>query len=144
MPKEAGPGYLRHELNLRIPLVGVLDTAGAVTFLASMPLGYVASIEAVRYVPDVAGAGAAAAQTLEIRAGGPTGTILSTVALTLANHVMGGAGIAGSAVSAANENLARLKDTDTISITKTAGGTVFSAAGGTLTIRFRQRPQARL
>jgi hypothetical protein len=51
--------------------------------------------------------------------------------------------VAGS-VTAANDALARFADADTISITKAAGGTVFSAGGGTLRLLFRQRPQARI
>jgi hypothetical protein len=140
MPRETNPSFARHELNIRIGQAGLLDAAGAITFLAAMPIGYVAYLEAVRYVPEVAGAGAGAAQTLEIRKGGAAGTILSTVALTLANHVLAGAGIAGSAIS---DSASRFADTDTISITKAAGGTVFSTSGGTLTLRFRQKLQAR-
>ena len=141
MPRETGPMFVRHELNLRIGMAGVLDQAGAISFLVSMPVGYVGYLESARYVPDVAGAGAGAAQTLEIRRGSASGTILSTIALTLANHVLGGAGIAGSAIS---ENASRFIDTDTLSVTKAAAGTAFTTAGGTLVLRFRQKPQARL
>lgn len=143
MPKEVGPLFTRSHVDVRIPLTGVLDQAGAVTFLASHVLGYIATLEKAVYIPDVAGAGAGAAQTLEIRKGGAAGTIIATVALTLATHVLGGAGISGS-VSAANDAVARFGDTDGLSITKAAGGTVFSAGGGTLRLVFRQRPQARL
>lgn len=142
MPREVFPGFIREIVSLRIPLVGVLDQAGAVTFLASFVPGFRGEIEKAVYVPDVAGAGVGAAQTLEIRKGGAAGTIVATVALTLANHVLGGAGLSG-AVSAANDETAKFRDTDTISITKAAGGTVFSAGGGTLLIYVRQKPQSR-
>lgn len=142
MPAERGPAFLRSNFVFRIPLVGVLDQAGAITYLAGFTPGYRGEIEKVWYIPDVAGAGAGAAQTLEIRKGAANGTIVATVALTLANHVLGGAGLSG-AVSAANDETAKFRDSDTISITKAAGGTVFSGGGGTLWIMFRQRPQAR-
>lgn len=141
MPAERGPAFQRHLVPVRIPLLGVLDTAGAVTFLASLSLGFIATLEKVIFVPDVTGAGAGATQGLRIRKGGAAGTILATVTATLANHVMGAAGIAGS-VAVADEPVARFADLDTISITKDAG-TVFTAAGGTLLLQFRQRPQGR-
>ncbi len=142
MPAEKAPFFLRTILNLRLPLVGFFDTAGAVTYLASMPMGYQGELEKVIFVPDVAGAGAGATQTFNVRKGGATGTILATLTVTLATHVMAGAGIS-TTVTAANDETAKLRDTDTISITKDAGGTVFTGAGGTLCLVFRQKPQAR-
>lgn len=141
MPREAGPGFIRTVLPVRVPLTGVLDQAGAVTFVLSAVLGFKAELQGVRYIPDVTGAGAGATQALRVRKGNATGTILATVTPTLANHVMGGATLTGD-VAAAQANDAKFGDTDTFSITKDAG-TVFSAAGGTLLLIFRQRPQAR-
>lgn len=142
MPREQGPAFQRHIVPVRIPLTGVLDQAGAVTFLLSCNLGFIATLESAKYIPDVAGAGAGATQALRIRKGNASGTILATVTPTLATHVLGGAGIAGVGVVAADEPSARFGDTDTFSITKDAG-TVFSAGGGTLWMVFRQRPQGR-
>jgi hypothetical protein len=142
MPPPKAPYFTRIERSFRLPLVGFFDQAGAVTFLLSFVLGYRAEVERAWFVPDVTGAGAGASQAIRIRKGNATGTILATITATLANHVMGGPGLDSGAVTAANELASQLSDTDTISITKDAG-TVFSAAGGTLHVIFRQKPQAR-
>ena len=142
MPRESFPAGVRSViLAVRIPLVGVLDQAGAVTFLLSHVIPFKVQIERLVYVPDVAGAGAGATQAISVRKGNASGTILATVTPTLANHVLGGAGLVGT-VAAADSDTARLVDNDTISITK-AAGTVFSAGGGTLYILGWQRPQAK-
>lgn len=141
MPRETFPGGVRHVIPIRIPLVGVLDQAGAVTLLASLVVPFKAQLVSATYLPDVAGAGAGATQALRIRKGGATGTILATVTPTLALHVLGGPGIVGN-VAATEASLAQFVDNETLSITKDAG-TVFSAAGGTLLLTFWQRPQAR-
>lgn len=141
MPRESFPGGVRMVLPVRIPLVGVLDQAGAITFLLSHIVPFRAQLVSATYVPDVAGAGAGATQALRIRKGNASGTILATVTPTLATHVMGGAGIVGD-VAATEADAAAFVDGDTLSITKDAG-TVFSAAGGTLYLTFWQRPQAR-
>src|SRR5512138_765113 len=125
MPKEAGPLYNRGVINIRLALAGLLDQAGAITFLASVVPGFVLSFEKMLYIPDVAGAGVGASQVLRLRKGGAAGTIIDTITLTLANHVLGGAGVASTGVTAANESIARLQDTDGFSITKDAGGVVF-------------------
>lgn len=140
---ERGPGFIRTHLDIRIPLTGFLDTIAAVTLLASHVPGFIATLEKATFLPDVTGAGAGATQTIEVRKGGAAGTILASFAVTLANHVLGGAGISGS-VSNANDGIARLSDTDGLSITKAGAGTVFTAGGGTLRLQFRQRPQARI
>jgi hypothetical protein len=142
MPKEAGPSFIRTPIDVRLPLVGFFDQAGAVTFLLSHVMGFVMTLERVVFIPDVTGAGAGATQAVRIRKGNATGAIVATVTPTLANHVMGAGGVAAN-VALADEGAARFTDTDTMSITKDAG-TVFSAAGGTLRLIFRQKPQARL
>lgn len=141
MPRETFPAGIRTVIPVRVPLAGVLDQAGAITFLLSMVLPFKGVLERVTYVPDVTGAGAGATQALRVRKGNATGTILATVTPTLANHVLGGAGLVGT-VAAADSETARFGDNDTFSITKDAG-TVFSAAGGTLFLTFWQRPQAK-
>lgn len=141
MPKEAFPAGIRTVLPVRIPLTGVLDQAGAITYLLSYVMPFKANLERIVYVPDVAGAGAGATQAISVRKGNAAGTILATVTPTLATHVMGAAGLVGL-VAAAQAGDARFNDGDTLSITK-AAGTVFSAAGGTLFLVFFQRPQAK-
>jgi len=141
MPRATSPAFVRTVLPVRIPLVGVLDQAGAVTFLLSFVMPFKAILERATFIPDVTGAGAGATQALRIRKGNATGAIIATVTPTLANHVFGGPGVVGT-VAAADDQNARFVDLDTLSITKDAG-TVFSAAGGTLFLTFRQNPQAR-
>jgi hypothetical protein len=142
MPRENNPGFIRGAFAFRIPLVGVLDQAGAITYLASFVPGFILTIEKLVFVPDVAGAGAGATQDLVVRKGAAAGTALATVTVTLALHVLGGPGIASAAVVASLDDTARLSDADALSITKTAG-TVFTAGGGTLLVFYRTRNQAR-
>lgn len=142
---ERGPAFIRTTIAVRLPLVGFFDQAGAVTFLLSMPMGFIASLEKATFIPDVTGAGAGASQNVQIRKGNATGpAVISNLLITLANHVMGGPGVSASAVAGAGTDaIARFGDADTLSITKDAG-TVFSAAGGTLRLVFRQRLQGRI
>lgn len=140
---ERGPAFIRTALDIRLPLVGFLDQAGAVTLVASLPVGFIASLEKAIFIPDVAGAGAAASQNIQIRKGAAAGTaIIANLLLTLANHVLGGPGITAS-TPAASDALSRFTDAEVLSITKDAG-TVFTAAGGTLRLLFRQRLQGRI
>lgn len=142
-PKIVSPAVVRVVLPIRLPLTGFLDTAGAVSFLVSVPVPYGVTFESMRFIPDVAGAGAGASQVISLRKGNATGTVIDTITLTLANHVLGGAGVASTGVTAANDATAKLRPADTFSVTKNAGGTVFSAAGGTLWLIGRQHPQSR-
>lgn len=142
MPAERAPFFIRTVLPFRLPLTGFFDQAGAISYLVSMPLGFRGELEKITFVPDVAGAGAGATHAVHVRKGNASGTDLGSITITLATHVMGGAGITGS-IAAASDEAAKIRDTDTISITKDAG-TVFSAAGGTLWLVFRQKPQARI
>lgn len=141
MPREVHPAYIRTPFCFRLPLAGFFDQAGAITYLLSMVPGFKGEIEKAVFIPDVAGAGVGATHAIHVRKGNATGTDLISLTVTLALHVLGGPGIA-AAVSSANSEAAKFSDTDTISITKDAG-TVFSAAGGTLVVWFRQRLQAR-
>lgn len=143
MPPARMPAFTRVERSFRLPLVGFFDQAGAVSWLVSMVLGYKAEIERAWFVPDVTGVGAAASQQIRIRKGGAAGTIICGALVTLANHVLGGAGVSDGAALPAVEEASKLNDTDTFSITKDAG-TVFTTAGGTLHVIFRQKPQARI
>jgi len=142
MPRETFPAFVRTTLPFRLPLTGFFDQSGAITYLLSFVMPFKASLERVTYVPDVAGAGAGATHAISVRKGNATGTVLAVITPTLALHVMGAAGIVAT-VAAADEDKARFVDGDTISITK-AAGTVFSAAGGTLFLTFRQRPQGKV
>jgi len=142
MPREANPAFVRTTLPFRLPLTGFFDQSGAITYLLSYVMPFKATLERVTYVPDVAGAGAGATHAISVRKGNATGTVLAVITPTLALHVMGAAGIVAT-VAAADEDKARFVDGDTISITK-ATGTVFSAAGGTLFLTFRQRPQGKV
>lgn len=142
MPREVNPAFVRTTLSFPIILAGMLNTAGAVTFVASMVMPFRAVLEKVTFIPEVAGAGAGATHAIKVRKGGATGTVLATCTVTLANHVLGGPGVVAS-VAAADEEAATFRDGDTFSITKDAG-TVFSTAGGHLILTFRQRPQSKV
>lgn len=141
MPRETFPAGVRTSVDIRIPLIGVLDTAGAVSILVSSVLSFKAELEKVTFFPDVTGAGAGATQAIRVRKGAAAGAIIATVTPTLAAAVLGGPGIAAN-VAAADAEAAKFKDGDTFSITKDAG-TVFTAGGGTLSLQFWQRPQSR-
>lgn len=147
MPPERGPAYTRTMIDVPIALLGFLDQAGAVTFLLSRVIGFRGTLEKAIFIPSSTGAGAAATQAIRVRKGNATGAILATVTATVANAVLGGAGVEGL-VSAADMSLggaqagAQFNDTDTVSITKDAG-TVFTAVSGSLMLQFRQRLQAR-
>lgn len=142
MPREDFPGGVRTPIDIRVPLVGVLDQAGAISLLVSYPISFKARLERAEFLPDVTGAGAGATQALVVRKGAAAGTALVTVTPTLATHVLGGAGIRTDVAATIGDD-AFFKDGDTLSITKSAG-TVFSAAGGTLRLIFFQKPQGRL
>ena len=142
MPRETNPAYVRTTMSFPVILTGVLNQSGAVTYLASYAMPFKASLEKITYIPEVAGAGSGATQVFSVRKGGATGTVLASVDVTLALHVLAGPGIVGS-VAAADEAAAKFNDGDTLSITK-AAGTVFTTAGGHLILTFRQRPQAKV
>lgn len=141
MPRETNPAFVRTTLAIPVPLAGVLNTSGAVSYIVDYVVPYKCTLEKVTFIPEVAGAGAGATHAIKVRKGGATGTVLATVTVTLALHVIGGPGIVAN-VAAADETAATFKDGDTLSITKDAG-TVFSTAGGHLLLTFRQRPQSK-
>lgn len=137
--RKSGVNFIRIPMSFRIPLTGVANQAGAVTFVDSFPIGFWASLERAFFQVAAAGAGAGATQTFRVRKGGATGTILATITATLANQTLG----AVIAATVTETNTSELRPNDTITITKDAGGTVFTTFDANLVLVFRQAPQTR-
>lgn len=147
MPKEAGPAYLRtKETLLVVPSVtGFLDGTGALTLIDTRVAdGYVQTLEKITFISTVALAGAGGTQTFKVRKGGPTGTVIATLTVALADFQTSAGKSKAAAVAAGDEGLARFGDTDTLSFTRDASGTAFSAGAGQFFLTWRQRPQARV
>lgn len=141
MPKEAGPSYLRGVIPL-LGVVGHFDGNGAETIINTFVPGFVCSVEKLLFVPSEDFAGAGGTLTFDLRKGGATGTIIATLTIALAAALQGAK--LSAAVSAANETVARLSDTDGFSITRQATGTAFTGAAGQWMVLFRQRAQAKV
>lgn len=144
MPKEFGPSFLRHEMPLLIApaLTGIADGTGAITLIDSLPVGYVGTIERLRFVSGSIATGAGGTQTFKLRKGGAAGTVIATLTLALADVDAVGK-FKQAAVAAADEAVARLTDTDTLSLTRDSGGTAFTKFEGIFSVVLRQRPQMR-
>lgn len=144
MPKEFGPSFLRHEMPLLIApaLTGIADGTGAITLIDSLPVGYVGTIERLRFVSGSIATGAGGTQTFKLRKGGAAGTVIATLTLALADVNAVGK-FKQAAVAAADEAVARLTDTDTLSLTRDSGGTAFTKFEGIFSVVLRQRPQMR-
>ena len=137
--KKSGVNFIRVPLTFRLPLTGVANQAGAVTFVNGFSVGFWASLERAFLQVVAAGAGAGATQTFRVRKGGPTGTIIATITATLANQTLG----ASIEATVTETNTSEISPNDTISITKDAGGTVFTTFDANLVLVFRQAPQTR-
>lgn len=145
MPAEKGPAFIRTSFPLlAVPgVTGILDGTGAITLITSLPLGFVATLEKIVYVAGLIHVGGGGTQTFKVRKGGATGTVIAT--LTLAIGDLGAVGaFKVASVAAADDANARFGDADTISFTRDASGTAFSAGTGQFTLIFRQKPQARI
>ncbi len=145
MPGERGPAFIRtKETLLVVPAVtGILDGTGALTLIDTRVAdGYVQTLEAIEFVAQTALAGAGGSQTFKVRKGGATGTVVCTALVVLAD--LNGIGKSKRyAVAAADEANARFTDTDTLSFTRDASGTAFTAGAGQFVAIWRQRPQGR-
>jgi hypothetical protein len=146
VPAEKGPAFTRTVLPLLVApaLTGIADGTGAITLVDSLPLGYLGSIEKITFVSGSIATGAGGTQTYKVRKGGPTGTVVATLTLALADVNAVGK-FKSALVAAADNEAARLsKDTDTISFTRDAGGTAYTKFEGTFYLTLRQKPQARI
>lgn len=144
MPREAGPSFIRVQIPLLAApaLTGIADGTGAITLIDSLPLGYVLTFEKLRFISGSIATGASATQVFKLRKGGATGTVIATLTLNLADVNAVGK-FKEASVAAADGNIARLIDTDTISLTRDAGGTAFTKFEGVFIAIARQKPQGR-
>lgn len=145
MPAEKGPAWIRYKEDLLyVPSVtGYLDGTGALTFILSRVAdGFTRTLEKITFVSSTALAGAGGTQTFKVRKGNATGTVVATLTLALADMDT----TAGKSKSAdtTDPDAARFGDTDTLSFTRDASGTAFSAGAGVFTLTWRQKPQARI
>jgi bifunctional ADP-heptose synthase (sugar kinase/adenylyltransferase) len=69
-------------------------------------------------------------------------TVIATLTLALADVNAVGK-FKSASVAAADEAVARITDTDTLSLTRDSGGTAFTKFEGIFLVTLRQKPQAR-
>jgi hypothetical protein len=146
MPAEKGPAFIRTFMPLlNVPThTGYLDGTGAITFLSAAALpGFVATLEKIVYTVTLAHTGSGGTQTFKVRKGGATGTVVATITLALASVGTIGNQVIAS-VAAADDVNARFIDSDTLSFTRDASGTAYTAGNGFFTLIWRQKPQARI
>lgn len=147
MPNEKGPAFIRvKEDLLHIPSVtGYLDGTGALTLIDTrVAEGFVQTLEKATFVCSTALAGAGGTQTFKVRKGGATGTVVLTFTLTLADFQTTAGKSKNFAVAIGDEAIARFADADTLSLTRDASGTAFSAGAGVIMLTWRQKPQTRI
>lgn len=144
MPKEAGPSFIRNTIPLltATALTGVADGTGAITLIDSLPAGFVFTVEKIRFVSSSIATGTSSTQTYKLRKGGASGTVIATLTLALASVNAVGKFVEAS-VAAADQNVARFTDTDTLSLTRDSGGTAYTKFEGLFSVVVRQKPQAR-
>lgn len=104
--------------------------------------GIFAEIEKLRFVVGSADfAGAGGTLTFVLRKNSATGAALATLTITLATALRGA--VLEASVAAADDETAKLRPGDTLFITRTATGTVFTGGEGTWQILARQVPQSK-
>lgn len=141
MPKIAHiHGFQRHIIPFPM-VVGAFTGTGAKVIMDSFTPGFRFVVEKVQYVVGpTAGAGAGGTQDIVVRKGGTSGTALATVTVPLASATAGAVIASNAAVASHSFSL----DTDTISITRTTGGTAYTTEPlGMLLVVIREAPQAR-
>lgn len=145
MPAEKGPAWIRTtEDLLHVPSVtGYGDGTGALTFITSrVAAGFVQTLEKIEFISTAAATGSGATQTFKVRKGNASGTVAATLTLALAD-LDTSAGKSKAAYTT-DPDAARFGDTDTLSFTRDASGTAFTAFAGTFRLTWRQKPQARI
>lgn len=92
-------------------------------------------------VGDADFAGAGGTLTFELRKNSATGSAIAAITIALASALRGV--VLEALVTAANADLAKLKDGDTLFLVRTATGTVFTTASGAFEVEAWIKPQAR-
>lgn len=145
MPAEKGPAWIRTTEDLLhvSTHTGYLDGTGAITFITSrVAAGYVQTLEKIEFVSTTAFTGSGGTQTFKVRKGNATGTVVATLTLALAD--MDTSAGKSKAAYTTDADAARFGDTDTVSFTRDASGTAFTAGAGVFRLTWRQKPQARI
>ena len=142
MPKESSPGWVRSVITIPIPAASLVGT-GLLPVLTSWVPGFKFRIESMSFVTQTALAGVGGTQEFVARKGGATGTAIVACNALIANTAVGA--FDKTAVAAADRDDAYFRsDTDTLTINRTASGTVFTAGDGYLLLNIMVRAQAAL
>lgn len=136
MPRTTPYGFSRGNLTISLPLTTGFGATGASNIMLSYKPGFSFVIEKVTVHCSVAGAGAGATRTLNIRKGSASGTLVATKAIVLADA--GLAAVIDVPVTAAS---ASYGDNDTITVDLGGSGTVFTTFEANLIIQYRALPQ---
>ena len=138
MPREtSGSGFNFTQDQFSIPMPA---GTGQVSSINALPRNFLHSIIRVDAIVAVAFTGAGASRTFNVRKGGPTGTVVATRTIVLADGATVGAILNVPVTLAAADFL----DADTLTVEwPTAGAVAFTAGQITLVITRRQRPQQR-
>jgi hypothetical protein len=136
MPRLAPYGFIRGQFNVSLPLQAGFNATTATNIMLSYKPGFAFVIEKVTVICTVAGAGAGATRTLNVRKGTASGTVVATKAIVLADATLAAAiDVPVTAASAA------YGDNDTITVDLGGSGTVFTTFEGMLMIQYRMLPQ---
>jgi hypothetical protein len=136
MPRNAPYGFARGVINISLPLTTGFGATTASNIMLSHKPGFAFTIEKVTVVHTVAGAGAGATRTLNVRKGNASGTVVATKALVLADATLGASVDVPVTASAAS-----FTDADTITVDLGGSGTVFTTFEANLFIQYRTRLQ---
>lgn len=152
-PRKVGPNYIRGGRSWYAAGSGAATVAPdfAANTLATilggsgglgLVLGHWFEVEKLRFiVGNTAFAGAGGTLTFELRKNSETGSAIVSLTIALASAIRGA--VIEAAVTAANDELAKLSPTDSLFLVRTATGTVFTTGEGTWEIVGRQVPQSR-
>lgn len=152
MPRESFAAGIRRVIMQHISIATAAATVSAdfnATTLATIAGGTAgftpgvkAQVTKLRFrVGDADFAGAGGTLTFELRKNSATGTAIASLTIPLASALRGA--VLEAAVTAALSDVARLRDTDTLFLVRTAVGTVFTTAAGVFEVEAWERPQAR-
>lgn len=110
---------------------------------AGYPVQYKCQVEAIEFdvaTEDFVGGGGTL--TFELRKGSATGSAIASITIPLASALRGAT--IRSAVTAANAEIAKLKDGDLLFLVRLATGTAFTTGRGVFRVIGWQKPQSRL
>lgn len=152
MPRETFPAGIREVIARHMSIATAAATVSAdfnANTLATIaggaggiPVLQKCEVTTLRFrVGDADFAGAGGTLTFELRKNSATGTAIASITIALASALRGV--VLETTVTAANADLAKLKDGDTLFLVRTATGTVFTTASGMFEVEAWVRPQSR-